>query len=111
MDFNPQITAHYGHDDIYSRILAALREAGIDPAAVTIENLAPVDQFHTGAYPPPKRSPTVSRSPQTPKSSKPGVASVAQRASSPKPTAATSSAWTSPQNSSTQQAHSTSSSA
>ncbi len=51
MDLNPQINAHYGHDNIYSRVLAALREANIDPATATIENLAPIDQFHTGGLP------------------------------------------------------------
>lgn len=51
MDINPQINAHYGHDDIYSRILAALREADIDPATATVEQLAPIDQFHTGGLP------------------------------------------------------------
>jgi SAM-dependent methyltransferase len=51
MDINPQINAHYGHDDIYNRVLVALREANIEPTAATVEQLAPIDQFHTGGLP------------------------------------------------------------
>jgi SAM-dependent methyltransferase len=51
LDISPQIKAHYGHDDIYRRILTALRQADIDPATATIEDLAPIDQFHTGGLP------------------------------------------------------------
>ena len=51
MDVNPQINAHYGHEDIYGRILVALKEAGIDPASATVQDLAPIDQFHTGGFP------------------------------------------------------------
>jgi MPBQ/MSBQ methyltransferase len=51
MTTNPQIKAHYGQEGIYDRILAGLREVGIDPASATIQDLAPVDQFHTGGFP------------------------------------------------------------
>lgn len=51
MDTNALINTHYGNDDIYSRIIAALREAGLEPGAATIETLAPIDQFHTGGMP------------------------------------------------------------
>jgi 2-polyprenyl-3-methyl-5-hydroxy-6-metoxy-1,4-benzoquinol methylase len=36
---------HYGRRDLASAILIALR-AGKDPAALTIEDLAPIDQLH-----------------------------------------------------------------
>ena len=48
MNINPQINAYYGNQDIYSRVIAALRDAGIEPGAATIQDLAPIDQFHTG---------------------------------------------------------------
>jgi MPBQ/MSBQ methyltransferase len=51
MNINPQINAHYGNDGIYDRIVAALRQADIDPGHVTIEQMAPIDQFHTGGLP------------------------------------------------------------
>jgi SAM-dependent methyltransferase len=51
MDLNPQINAHYGNDDIYSRVIAALRDANIEPATATVEDMAPIDQFHTGGLP------------------------------------------------------------
>jgi 2-polyprenyl-3-methyl-5-hydroxy-6-metoxy-1,4-benzoquinol methylase len=38
---------HYGRGDLAARILDALRAAGKDPDALTIEDLAQVDQFHT----------------------------------------------------------------
>lgn len=40
------ISDHWGKGDIYSRILKTMDLAGIDPASVTIEQLAPVDHFH-----------------------------------------------------------------
>ena len=51
VDVNPQINVHYGNEDIYGRILAALKEAGIDPASATVQDLAPIDQFHNGGFP------------------------------------------------------------
>ena len=38
---------HYGRGDLAEKILAALRAAGKDPDALNVEDLAPVDQFHT----------------------------------------------------------------
>lgn len=41
------VAAHYGrHGDLAERILAALAEAGADPDAFTVEELAAFDQFH-----------------------------------------------------------------
>ena len=37
---------HYGRGDLASAILTALSAAGKDPAALTIEDLAPIDQLH-----------------------------------------------------------------
>jgi SAM-dependent methyltransferase len=37
---------HYGRGDLASAILTALRATGKDPAALTIEDLAPIDQLH-----------------------------------------------------------------
>lgn len=41
------IDQHYGRADLAAAILAAVRAAGKDPDALTIDDLAPVDQFHT----------------------------------------------------------------
>jgi MPBQ/MSBQ methyltransferase len=43
---NRSVSEHYARGDLAARILAALRAAGKDPDALTIEDLAPVDQFH-----------------------------------------------------------------
>ena len=40
------VGAHYGRDDLATRILEALRAAGKDPDALAIEDLSPVDQLH-----------------------------------------------------------------
>ena len=37
---------HYGRGDLAAKILEALRVAGKDPASLTIEDLAPIDQLH-----------------------------------------------------------------
>ena len=42
------IETHYGTGDLAGAILAGLRAAEKDPAALTPADLAPVDQFHTG---------------------------------------------------------------
>jgi SAM-dependent methyltransferase len=34
---------HYGRDDLAAKILQALRAAGKDPNALTIEDLTPID--------------------------------------------------------------------
>jgi ubiquinone/menaquinone biosynthesis C-methylase UbiE len=41
------ISRHYGSAGLPDRILSALKQAGKNPNALTIEDLAPVDQFHT----------------------------------------------------------------
>ena len=40
--------AHYGNSELLTRILAAINSAGIDLAKLTPDDLAPVDEFHTG---------------------------------------------------------------
>jgi len=42
------ITQHYGSDDLLARIDAGLKFSGVDPARLTFEDLAPVDEFHIG---------------------------------------------------------------
>ena len=41
------VAAHYGKDGLLPTILDGLERAGVDPAAPSIEDLAPVDEFHT----------------------------------------------------------------
>lgn len=41
------VTAHYGSANLIDTIERVLRDAGIDPAHVTVEQLAPFDNFHT----------------------------------------------------------------
>lgn len=41
------INAHYGRNDLAASILAAMQAAGKNIEALTIDDLAPVDQFHT----------------------------------------------------------------
>jgi len=41
------VDKHYGSDDLLKRILSALDTLGKDPASLTVEDLAPVDAFHT----------------------------------------------------------------
>ncbi len=42
------VSDHYGSGDLAARILEALRAEGKDVDALDVEDLAPVDQFHTG---------------------------------------------------------------
>ena len=42
------VAEHYAHGDLGAEILAALRDAGIDPDALSPADLAPLDQFHAG---------------------------------------------------------------
>jgi len=42
------VAAHYGIQDLGERILAALRQSGINPDSPRPEDLAPVDEFHMG---------------------------------------------------------------
>ena len=39
------IIQHYGADDLLARIDAGLKSSGMDPARLTLEDLAPVDEF------------------------------------------------------------------
>ncbi len=41
------VAAHYGRGGLAERILEGVAAAGLDPDALTIEDLAPVDEFHT----------------------------------------------------------------
>ena len=45
------ISEHWGKGDVFSRILSAMEQAGIDPKSATIEDLAPVDHFHARGFP------------------------------------------------------------
>ena len=44
------VQTHYAMDSeaLYERILMSLRSAGKNTAALTVEDLAPIDQFHIG---------------------------------------------------------------
>lgn len=44
------ISEHWGTGDVFSRILDAMRRAGIDPETVTVDQLAPVDHFHARGF-------------------------------------------------------------
>jgi ubiquinone/menaquinone biosynthesis C-methylase UbiE len=45
------LSRHYAPADVRTRLLAALRLAGKDPAALTADDLVPLDQFHVGGRP------------------------------------------------------------
>lgn len=45
------ISDHWGSGDVYSRIIEAMKAAGIDRDSVTVEQLAPVDHFHARGFP------------------------------------------------------------
>ncbi|MCW8889523.1 MAG: class I SAM-dependent methyltransferase [Sedimenticola sp.] len=46
---NPDnISAHYGRQDLLERILAVLKQTGIDPVQLEAKQLYPVDQLHMG---------------------------------------------------------------
>ena len=46
-DSSDRISQHYGSAGLLDRILSALKQAGRNVNALTIEDLAPLDQFHT----------------------------------------------------------------
>lgn len=48
MSTEDTVRDHYRGDDLEDRILGALREAGIDVDAMTVEDLAGIDQLHAG---------------------------------------------------------------
>src|SRR5260370_12091503 len=41
-----EVARHYGNEGIAARVLAALRESQGPDAPVTVDSLAPLDQFH-----------------------------------------------------------------
>src|SRR3546814_19388726 len=45
------VAVHYGRDNLFAAIEAALVAAGKDMAALTPADLAPVDEFHIGGRP------------------------------------------------------------
>lgn len=51
MTASQAIADHWGRGDVYARILETMQLAKIDPATVTIEQLAPVDHFHARGLP------------------------------------------------------------
>ncbi len=46
-DARSAVEAHYSRSDLGEEILSALRQAGKDPDHLTVDDLAPVDEFHT----------------------------------------------------------------
>lgn len=46
-EFGDRISQHYGSAGLPARILSALERAGKNLSALTLEDLAPLDQFHT----------------------------------------------------------------
>ncbi|MDQ3260426.1 MAG: methyltransferase domain-containing protein [Pseudomonadota bacterium] len=46
-DRHAKVSGHYAQQDLAARILNALRQAGKNLDALTIDDLAPVDQFHS----------------------------------------------------------------
>lgn len=46
MSLSEAVVAHYGRGDLLARIEAALRATGKDPMALTVDDLAGVDEFH-----------------------------------------------------------------
>lgn len=47
-DVTPLVQQHYGKSGLAERLLDALREAGHDVSALTRDDLAPFEEFHTG---------------------------------------------------------------
>ena len=46
MNDTTEISSHYTSGDLLARLVAMLREDGLDPSQATVEALAPYDQFH-----------------------------------------------------------------
>lgn len=42
-----RVETHYSNPDLLNAIIEGLEKAGVDPASPSIEDLAPVDEFHT----------------------------------------------------------------
>ena len=51
MKVERQVIEHYGLGDLSERILAALDQSGVDRERATLEDLAPIDEFHIGGRP------------------------------------------------------------
>lgn len=47
-EYDENVSRHYASGDLGSAILDSLRNAGVNVDALTIDDLAPVDQLHTG---------------------------------------------------------------
>jgi SAM-dependent methyltransferase len=50
MAHSASISDHWGMGDVYGRIVKAMREVGLSPETVTVEQLAPVDHFHARGF-------------------------------------------------------------
>lgn len=48
MEHNDNVSRHYARGDLLDAILAGITELGKSPDTVTIDDLAPVDEFHIG---------------------------------------------------------------
>jgi len=46
-DHAPEVAGHYGKGGLLDRMLAALKQAGKDLGRLTIDDLAPIDEFHS----------------------------------------------------------------
>lgn len=46
-EYNQRVASHYGQPELLLSILNGLKASGIEPDAITPEDLAPVDEFHT----------------------------------------------------------------
>jgi len=51
MNADEPIAGHYSHGTLEQAILEALQAMGKDPARIAADDLAPVDEFHTGGRP------------------------------------------------------------
>lgn len=52
-----KVADHYGANSFVSDLDTALSEAGLTGRQLTPVDLAPLDQFHAGAWRPPRNSP------------------------------------------------------
>ncbi|MBJ3764246.1 class I SAM-dependent methyltransferase [Maribius pontilimi] len=48
MTLEQDVARHYTTGDLLARIDVALKESGVDPAKLVVDDLKPVDEFHTG---------------------------------------------------------------
>ncbi len=80
--FETDLVGHYGGDDLLASIEAGVAALGKSRENVTIEDLAPVDEFHIGGRPAQSNSANASKSLPMRRSSMLAVASAARPASS-----------------------------